>query len=120
MAATDGISDSARKLGWRTPLMIVFCGSLIGLLTFGPRSSVGFFIQPMSLEFSWGRDVFALAFAVQNLLWGIGQPFAGAIADKFGAVRCQKQHARQRTGCHGARNLCGDESADEGVRIVRA
>jgi MFS family permease len=57
------------------------------MLTFGPRSSVGFFMQPMSLEFSWGRDVFALAFAVQNLLWGIGQPFAGAIADKFGAVR---------------------------------
>jgi MFS family permease len=87
MAATDGISDSARSLGWRTPLVIVICGSLIGMLTFGPRSSVGFFMQPMSLEFSWGRDVFALAFAVQNLLWGIGQPFAGAIADKFGAVR---------------------------------
>src|SRR4051812_3942011 len=87
MAATDGISVSARSLGWRTPLVIVICGSLIGLLTFGPRSSVGFFMQPMSLEFSWGRDVFALAFAVQNLLWGIGQPFAGALADKFGAVR---------------------------------
>jgi MFS family permease len=87
MAATEGISDSARSLGWRTPLVIVICGSLIGMLTFGPRSSVGFFMQPMSLEFSWGRDVFALAFAVQNLLWGIGQPFAGAIADKFGAVR---------------------------------
>jgi MFS family permease len=87
MATTDGISDSARSLGWRTPLVIVICGSLIGMLTFGPRSSVGFFMQPMSMEFSWGRDVFALAFAVQNLLWGIGQPFAGAIADKFGAVR---------------------------------
>jgi len=87
MAATEGVSDSARSLGWRTPLVIVICGSLIGMLTFGPRSSVGFFMQPMSLEFSWGRDVFALAFAVQNLLWGIGQPFAGAIADKFGAVR---------------------------------
>jgi MFS family permease len=87
MATTEGISDSARSLGWRTPLVIVICGSLIGMLTFGPRSSVGFFMQPMSLEFSWGRDVFALAFAVQNLLWGIGQPFAGAIADKFGAVR---------------------------------
>jgi len=87
MATTESLSDSARSLGWRTPLVIVICGSLIGLLTFGPRSSVGFFMQPMSLEFSWGRDVFALAFAVQNLLWGIGQPFAGALADKFGAVR---------------------------------
>src|SRR4051794_24236793 len=87
MATTESISGSARALGWRTPLVIVICGSLIGLLTFGPRSSVGFFMQPMSLQFSWGRDVFALAFAVQNLLWGIGQPFAGALADKFGAVR---------------------------------
>jgi MFS family permease len=87
MAATEGISSPAGGAGWRTPLVIVICGSLIGMLTFGPRSSTGFLMQPMSLAFSWGRDVFALAFAVQNLLWGIGQPFAGAIADRFGTVR---------------------------------
>ncbi len=85
MAAIDSIARP--NLGWRTPLVIVICGSLIGMLTFGPRSSVGFFVQPFSQEFGWGRDVFALAFAVQNLLWGIGQPFAGAVADKFGSVR---------------------------------
>jgi len=56
-------------------------------LSFGPRSSLGFFIQPMSREFAWGRDVFSLAIAVQNLLWGLGQPLAGAIADRFGLVR---------------------------------
>ena len=87
MSASEGVSGQARRFGWQTPLVIIICGSLIGMLTFGPRSSVGFFMQPMSLQFSWGRDVFALAFAVQNLLWGIGQPFAGAIADKFGSVR---------------------------------
>jgi MFS family permease len=87
MAAIDGVSRATSGLGWRTPLVIVICGSLIGMLTFGPRSSVGFFMQPLSQEFGWGRDVFALAFAVQNLLWGIGQPFAGAVADKFGSVR---------------------------------
>jgi MFS family permease len=68
-------------------MVIVVCGCLIGMLTFGPRSAFGFFMQPMSAEFGWGRDVFALAFAVQNLLWGIGQPLAGAIADRFGTVR---------------------------------
>ena len=47
----------------------------------------GFFVQPMSHEFAWGRDVFGLAIAVQNLLWGLGQPFAGAIADRFGLFR---------------------------------
>ena len=87
MAATEGIATAPRRMVWHTPLVIVICGSLIGMLTFGPRSSMGFLMQPMSHAFSWGRDVFALAFAVQNLLWGIGQPFAGAIADRFGAPR---------------------------------
>jgi MFS family permease len=72
---------------WRTPLVIIVSGCAIGLLSFGPRSSLGFFIQPMSREFAWGRDVFGLALAVQNLLWGLGQPVAGAIADRFGVLR---------------------------------
>jgi MFS family permease len=86
MAATeDKLSPAAAS--WRTPLVIVVCGCLIGMLTFGPRSTFGFFMQPMSREFSWGRDVFGLALAIQNLLWGMGQPFAGAIADRFGSLR---------------------------------
>jgi len=72
---------------WRTPLVIIACGCLIGMLTFGPRSTFGFFMQPMSREYSWGRDVFGLALAIQNLLWGLGQPIAGAIADRFGSLR---------------------------------
>ncbi len=73
--------------GWRTPAIILICGSLIAMLTFGPRSAFGFFLTPMSNAHGWGREVFALAFAVQNLLWGIGQPVAGAIADRFGSAR---------------------------------
>jgi len=88
MSATEGdpppVSAAAT---WRTPLVIVVCGCLIGMLTFGPRSTFGFFMQPMSREFSWGRDVFGLALAIQNLLWGLGQPIAGAIADRFGSLR---------------------------------
>jgi MFS family permease len=57
------------------------------MLTFGPRSVFGLFLVPMSREFGWGRDVFGLAVALQNLLWGLGSPFAGAIADRFGTVR---------------------------------
>src|SRR5436309_10212607 len=72
---------------WRTPLVIMICGCAIALLGFVPRSSLGFFVQPMGREFSWGRDVFGLALAVQNLLWGLGQPVAGAIADRFGVLR---------------------------------
>jgi MFS family permease len=77
----------ARVSTWRTPLVIIVCGCAIALLSFGPRSTLGFFIQPMSREFAWGRDVFSLAIAVQNLLWGLGQPLAGAIADRFGLLR---------------------------------
>jgi MFS family permease len=86
MASID-IDQRPLAAGWRTPLVIIVCGCLISMLTFGPRSTFGFFMQPMSRDFSWGRDVFGLAIAIQNLLWGIGQPIAGAIADRFGTVR---------------------------------
>jgi MFS family permease len=88
MAVTEGDVRLFRaNVSWRTPLVIIVCGCVIGLLSFGPRSSLGFFIQPMSRDFSWGRDVFGLALALQNLLWGLGQPVAGAIADRFGVLR---------------------------------
>src|ERR1700689_2030343 len=87
MAATEGDLRPLPGITWRTPLVIVVCGCLIGILTFGPRSSFGFFMQPMSREVSGGRDVFVLALAIQNLLWGIGQPISGAIADRFGSLR---------------------------------
>jgi len=86
-AATGDLRPSSSLAPWRTPLVIIICGCLIALLSFGPRSSLGFFVQPMSREFAWGRDVFGLALALQNLLWGLGQPIAGAIADRFGILR---------------------------------
>jgi len=81
MAVSTGDLGPSPGVGsWRTPLVIIICGCAIALLSFGPRSSLGFFVQPMSREFAWGRDVFGLALALQNLLWGLGQPIAGAIA----------------------------------------
>ena len=87
MAATADNFVRPPASNWRTPLVIIICGCAIALLSFGPRSSLGFFIQPMGREFAWGRDVFGLALALQNLLWGLGQPIAGAIADRFGVLR---------------------------------
>ena len=88
MSTTAGeLRPASSGANWRTPLVIIICGCGIALLSFGPRSSFGFFVQPMSREFAWGRDVFGLALAFQNLLWGLGQPIAGAIADRFGALR---------------------------------
>jgi len=77
---------SERLTVWRTPLVILVCGCLIGLIAFGPRSTFGFFLTPMTGANGWGRDVFSLALAIEMLLWGAGQPFAGALADRFGAM----------------------------------
>jgi MFS family permease len=71
---------------WRTPAVILVCGCAIAVIGFGPRSALGLFLTPLSSAHGWGRDVFALALAIQMLLWGAGQPFAGAIADRFGPV----------------------------------
>ena len=84
--STQNVSASS-SIGWRTPAVVVVCGCIIALLGFGPRSAMGFFLTPMSQVNNWGREVFAFALAVQNLLWGAGQPFAGAIADRYGAPR---------------------------------
>src|SRR5215469_3969678 len=75
------------RLSWRAPGVIIICGCLMAMLSFGPRSALGFFLTPMSQENGWGRDVFSLALAMQNLLWGATQPFAGAFADRYGAFR---------------------------------
>jgi len=72
---------------WRTPKTVLICGGLILTLAMGIRHGFGLFLQPMSADLHWGRETFALALAVQNLVWGVTQPFAGMIADKYGAGR---------------------------------
>lgn len=72
---------------WQTPLVVIVSGCLIALITYGLRTSFGLFVEPVSEGRGWSREVFALAIAIQNLLWGIGQPVAGAFADRFGSGR---------------------------------
>jgi predicted MFS family arabinose efflux permease len=72
---------------WRTPGLILVCGSIVVVLTYGLRSSFGLFLKPMSIDLGWGREIFAFALALQNLLWGAFQPFVGAVADKWGSGR---------------------------------
>ena len=69
------------------PWLIIISGSLIAMLTFGPRSAMGFFQLPMLADTGWDRSTFALAMALQNLCWGLGQPLFGALADKYGTAR---------------------------------
>jgi MFS family permease len=68
-------------------MVVVVCGCLISMIGFGPRASFGLFLTPMSNAHGWEREVFSLSVAVQTLLYGLAQPFSGAIADRFGTVR---------------------------------
>src|SRR5580704_1970462 len=83
----SGAAAGATVATWRTPALVIGMGCLITLIAFGPRSTMGFFLTPLSSANHWGRDVFAFALALQNLLWGIGQPLGGMIADRFGTIR---------------------------------
>ncbi|MCW9033774.1 MAG: MFS transporter [Rhodospirillales bacterium] len=71
---------------WRGKVLIaMICGGLILSLSMGIRQTFGLFLEPMSHDLGWKMGVFSMALALQNLLWGATQPFAGAIADKFGS-----------------------------------
>lgn len=76
-----------RTLSWRTPTLVIICGGLVLSLSLGMRHSFGLFLQPMSFDLGWGRETFAFAIALQNLVWGVAQPFTGMIADRYGAGR---------------------------------
>jgi len=70
-----------------SPTVMLVCASLILTLSLGIRHSFGLFLQPMSMDNGWGREVFGFAVALQNLMWGVTQPFTGMLADRFGAGR---------------------------------
>src|SRR3546814_14099373 len=57
------------------------------MVGFGIRSSFGLFLEPMTVTHGWDRSTFGLAMAIQNLLWGLGVPVAGMVADRYGPSR---------------------------------
>jgi predicted MFS family arabinose efflux permease len=87
MAIRQEPDGTVARANWRTPTVVLVFGGLVLMLGMGIRHGFGLFLQPMSLDLGWGRETFALAIAVQNLVWGLSQPFAGMLADKHGAGR---------------------------------
>ena len=69
------------------PAIVVVAGCLVAMVNFGVRSSFGLFTAPISDAHGWPREIFSFAMAMQNLLWGIATPIAGALADRYGAAR---------------------------------
>lgn len=72
---------------WRTPTVVIVAGCLIAMIGFGARSTFGLYLDPLTETRGWSRETFSLALAIQNLMWGIGLPIAGALADRFGAAK---------------------------------
>jgi len=66
---------------------VLLCGAFIVTLSMGIRHGFGLWLQPITGDRGWSRETFALAIAVQNLAWGLAGPFAGMVADRFGAFR---------------------------------
>ncbi len=58
----------ALRNDWRTPGVVILCGGVIVTLSMGIRHAFGLFLQPMSADLGWGREVFSLALALQNLV----------------------------------------------------
>ena len=68
-------------------IAVIAAACLVSLIGFGIRSSFGLYLEPMTTARGWSRETFSLALALQNLLWGMGVPVAGAVADRFGTAR---------------------------------
>lgn len=82
-----GLSDTNMNNHVKLLSVFVVAACLILAVNFGLRSSMGFFMAPISSEFGYGREVFAFSLALQNLCWGLFQPFAGAFADRYGTFK---------------------------------
>ena len=66
---------------------VLLCGAAVVTLSMGIRHGFGLWLQPITMDRGWTRETFAFALAVQNIAWGIAGPFAGALADRFGAFK---------------------------------
>jgi MFS family permease len=68
-------------------LVIMLAGATLVSATLGIRQVFGLFLQPISIELGTGFQLFSLAIAVQNLVWGLSSPLFGAAADRYGPWR---------------------------------
>ena len=68
-------------------LRVLVCGAMVVTLSMGIRHGFGLWLQPITMDRGWTRETFALAIAVQNIVWGLAGPVAGMAADRWGAFR---------------------------------
>src|SRR5438128_12143988 len=69
----------------RAMLVLIALSGLIISLCMGLRQSLGLFMRPMTLDLGISAATFGFSIALQNIVWGLSQPFIGALADRHGA-----------------------------------
>lgn len=72
---------------WKYRWLLVIAGGLVMGSALGIRHVQGLFLQPVTMDQGWSREAFGIALAMQNLIWGLAQPFSGIIADRFGSAK---------------------------------
>jgi len=71
----------------RSANVVLAAAVVVLLVAMGVRATFGLLMQPMGLDRGFTRETFSLAFAIQNLVWGLGAPLFGALSDKYGSGR---------------------------------
>ena len=72
---------------WRTPMVVLACGTAILCVSFGLRQNFGLYMAPISADLGWGRETLAFAIAFQSLVWGVSTPIFGLLADRHGPAK---------------------------------
>ena len=80
-------STPAPDAWWRQAWVLVLAGGIVMGLALGVRHVQGLFLLPVTMDRGWSRETFGFALAIQNLSWGIAQPFTGMVADRFGSAK---------------------------------
>jgi predicted MFS family arabinose efflux permease len=82
------VTSPAFRLPWYfAPTVVIVAGCLVAIVNFGVRSSFGLFTAPISDAYAWPREIYSLSMAIQNLVWGLATPVAGAFADRYGSAK---------------------------------
>ncbi len=72
----------------RLPVWVVVltCATIVGI-GMGVRQTMGLFMKPLSTDLGLGFEVFSMAIAIANIVWGLSAPFVGGVADRYGVAR---------------------------------
>ncbi|TDP71216.1 nitrate/nitrite transporter NarK [Roseateles toxinivorans] len=83
----DGAASDPSTAWWQQAWVLVLAGGIVMGLALGVRHVQGLFFLPITMDRGWSRETFGLAMAIQNLTWGIAQPFTGMLADRYGSAK---------------------------------